>query len=90
MYQSCPTLSDPMDCSPPGSSVHEVLQARILEWLGFPNLGDRPNPGIEPMSLESPASQADTLLGHLGSLYTLYSLDSNLLICLWKNKLSNI
>ena len=30
--QSCPTLSDPMDCSPPGSSVHGILQARELEW----------------------------------------------------------
>ena len=30
--QSCPTLSDPMDCSPPGSSVHGVVQARVLEW----------------------------------------------------------
>ena len=30
--QSCPTLSDPMDCSLPGSSVHEILQARVLEW----------------------------------------------------------
>ena len=30
--QSCPTLSDPMDCSPPGSSVHEIVQARVLEW----------------------------------------------------------
>ena len=30
--QSCPTLSDPMDCSPPGSSVHGILQARALEW----------------------------------------------------------
>ena len=30
--QSCPTLSDPMDCSPPGSSVHGVFQARALEW----------------------------------------------------------
>ena len=31
--QSCPTLSDPMDCSLPGSSVHGILQARILEWV---------------------------------------------------------
>ena len=31
--QSCPTLCDPMDCSPPGSSVHGILQARILEWV---------------------------------------------------------
>ena len=30
--QSCLTLSDPMDCSPPGSSVHEIFQARVLEW----------------------------------------------------------
>ena len=30
--QSCPTLWDPMDCSPPGSSVHRILQARTLEW----------------------------------------------------------
>ena len=31
--QSCPTLSDPMDCSPPGSSVHGIFQARVLEWV---------------------------------------------------------
>ena len=30
--QSCPTLIDPMDCSPPGSSVHEIFQARVVEW----------------------------------------------------------
>ena len=30
--QSYPTLSDPMDCSPPGSSIHEIFQARVLEW----------------------------------------------------------
>ena len=30
--QSCPTLSDPMDCSPPGSSAHGIFQARVLEW----------------------------------------------------------
>ena len=30
--QSCPTLSDPMDCSPPGSSVHGIFQAKVLEW----------------------------------------------------------
>ena len=31
--QSCPTLSDPMDCSPQGSSVHGIFQARVLEWV---------------------------------------------------------
>ena len=30
--QACPTLSDPMDWSPPGSSIHGILQARVLEW----------------------------------------------------------
>ena len=42
--QSCPTLCDPMDCSPPGSSVHGILQARILEWvsISFPRGSSRP------------------------------------------------
>ena len=30
--RSCPTLSDPMDCSLPGSSIHGIFQARVLEW----------------------------------------------------------
>ena len=34
--QSCLTLSDPMDCGPPASSVHGILQARILEWIAIP------------------------------------------------------
>ena len=34
--QSCPTLCDPRDYSPPGSSVHGLLQARILEWVAIP------------------------------------------------------
>ena len=34
--QSCPTLCSPMDCSPPGSSVQGILQARILEWAAIP------------------------------------------------------
>ena len=38
--QSCPTLSDPMDCSPPGSSTHGIFQARVLEWgaIAFSNV----------------------------------------------------
>ena len=35
--QPCPTLCDPMNCSPPGSSVHRILQARILEWVAMPS-----------------------------------------------------
>ena len=34
--QSCPTPFDPVDCSPPGSSVHAILQARMLEWVAIP------------------------------------------------------
>ena len=34
--QSCPTLSDPMDCSPPGSSVYGIFQAGVLEWGAMP------------------------------------------------------
>ena len=44
-----------MDCSPPGSSVHGILQARILQWIVMPPPGDLSNPGIEPTSLTSPA-----------------------------------
>ena len=33
--QLCPTLHDPMDCSPPGSSAHGMLQARVLEWVAI-------------------------------------------------------
>ena len=36
LLQSCPTLYDPIDCSPPGSSVHGIFQARILEWVAMP------------------------------------------------------
>ena len=53
--QSCLTLCNPMNCSLPGSSIHGILQARILEGLPCPPPGDLPNPGIEPVSLMSPA-----------------------------------
>ena len=51
--QSCLTLCDPMDCSPPGSSVHEILQARTLEWIAMLPPEALPNQGIEPASLMS-------------------------------------
>ena len=37
LLQSCLTLCDPMDCSPPGFSVHGIMQARILEWVAMPS-----------------------------------------------------
>ena len=49
---------DPMDSTLPGSSVHGILQARILAWVAFPSPGDLPNPGTEA---RSPALQADSL-----------------------------
>ena len=56
---SCSVMSDswdPVDCSLPGSSVHGILQARILEWVAISFSRDLPNPGIEA---KSPALQAD-------------------------------
>ena len=47
-----------MDCSLPGSSVHGILQAGILEWEAFPFLGYLPDPEIKP---RSPALQEDSL-----------------------------
>ena len=54
---SCLTLCDPMNCSPPGSSLHEILQARILEWVAMPSSRGSSQPRIKPMSPASPAWQ---------------------------------
>ena len=64
--QSCPTPCNPMDCSLPGSSVHGIPQARILEW-------DHPNPGVEP---GSPALQVDSLPSEPPGSTSLYSYSS--------------
>ena len=61
MHMCCAVLSHflsdcmTMDCSPPGSSVHGILQARILEWVAGPPPGDLPDPGIKATSFMSPA-----------------------------------
>ena len=57
--QLCPTLCDPMDCSLPGSSVHDIFQARILEWVATPFSRGSSPPGIEP---GSPALWGDSFL----------------------------
>ena len=59
--QLCPTLCDPIDCSPPGS-VHGILQARILEWVVMPSSRGSSQPRNQPMSPAAPALQADSLL----------------------------
>ena len=62
------SLCDTMDCSPPGSSVHGILQARILEWVAISCSRDLSDSGIEPVLTMSPALQADSFpLSHRGS-----------------------
>ena len=53
--QLCPTLWGPMDCSPPGSSVHEISQAGILEWVAISYSRELPDLGIKPAFSVSPA-----------------------------------
>ena len=56
--QSCPAICDPMDYSPPGSSVHGILKARVLEWASIPFSRGSSQPRVE---LGSPALQVDSL-----------------------------
>ena len=72
--QSCPTLRDPMDCSLPGSSIHGIFQARVLEWVPSPSpqvalvvknlrasAGDTKNMGSTPGSGRSLGEGNDNL-----------------------------
>ena len=68
LFQSCPALCNPMDCSPPGPSVHGILQARILEWVAISSFRG----SSQPVSLESPAF-ASEFKRHLGSPVHLYA-----------------
>ena len=63
--QSCPTLWNPMNCSPLGSSIHGFSRLEYWSRLPFPPLGDLPNPGIEPVSPELQGSSLP--LSHLGN-----------------------
>ena len=64
--QLCLTLCDPMDCSPPGSSVHGILQSRILEWVAMPFSRGSSSPMVGTCCLLQ--WQADSLpLSHMGS-----------------------
>ena len=63
--QSCLTLCDPLDCSPPGSSVHEIFQARILEWVTISSSRRSSQP--RSASAAFPALKVDyVLLSHQG------------------------
>ena len=59
LFQTCLTLGDLMDCSLPGSSIHGILQARILGWVAMPSSKGSSRPRIKLLSLASPAL-ADT------------------------------
>ena len=63
--QLCPTLCDPMDRSPPGSSVHGILQARILKWVAIPFFRESSQP--RDQTLVSPGRQILYHLSHQGS-----------------------
>ena len=58
---SCPTLCNPMGCSPPGSSLHAISQQEHWSGLPCPSPGDLPDPGIEPRCPTSPALQENGL-----------------------------
>ena len=60
--QLCPTLCSSMDCSLPGSSVHGILQARILEWITMPSSRDLPDPGMNTHLLRLLHWQVGSLL----------------------------
>ena len=78
--QSCRTFCDPMYYSPPGSSVHGIFQARILDWTAISFSGDLPDPEIKP---GSPALQADSLLHKLpGKPYTDVCMQTYKYICI--------
>ena len=49
-FQSCLTLCNLMECSPPGSSVHGILQARVLEWTAMPSFRGSSQPGVSDVS----------------------------------------
>ena len=83
--QSCLTLCDPMNCSSPAFSVHEILQARILE-NSFISPEDLPDPGTEPRSLA--LSWILYYLSHQGSPEVFYTTSFIQYLCLYWDYLS--
>ena len=80
--QSCLTFCNPIYNSPPGLSAHQILQARIPEWVAFPSPGDLPNPGIKSAS---PALQANSWLSQppgRGSYFTYHRSKNH-----WRNQM---
>ena len=74
--QSCLSLCNPVNHNPPRSSVHGILQARILKWVAIPSSGGFPNPEIEPESLTSSA-----LAGRFFTTITVWKKSANMCSC---------
>ena len=70
-FQSCQTIGDPMDCSPPGSSVHGILQARIIEWvaISFSRRSSQPRDRTCISYVSGIGRQVHFHWSHLGSFY---------------------
>ena len=68
--QSCPALCDSKDCSPPGSSVHGIFQARRLEWGAISFSRGSYRPGVKPASLASPALAGEFFTPRATSIIT--------------------
>ena len=89
--QSCPTLCNPVDCGLLGSSVHGILQARMLEWVAMPSLRGSSQPRSPTMQKDSlpsepPEKSKNTGVGSLSLLRGIFSIqESNrgLLCCRW-------
>ena len=60
--QSCLILCEPMDCSPPGSSAHGILQARMLEWVAISSSRKRVRVLVTEGGLDSTCNSADSFL----------------------------
>ena len=77
--QSCLTLCDPMDCSPPGSSAHGILQARILEWVAI------------PLSRGSSWPRNWTQVSHIvGKFFTVWATGRNHILIRMLNRFSHV
>ena len=74
---------DPMDCSPPGSSVHGISQARMLEWVPSPSPGDLPDSRIEHAA---PAWQADSLPAEPPGKLSIYHIWEQTSVFCWCGK----
>ena len=81
--QSCPTLCDPVDCSPPGSSGRGILQTRTLERGAVPSPGGSSHPEIKHAPPAAPPLQADSsLLSHRGRPHVIYATYCIFILCI--------